>query len=30
MDFDEKWLNAKDTEELKDIILSSWRKRKTY
>ena len=26
-DFEEKWTNAKDTDELRDIILSSWRKR---
>ncbi len=29
-DFKEEWLNAKDSEELRDIILSSWRKRKTF
>ena len=29
-DFEEEWLNAKDTDELRDIILSSWRKRKIY
>ena len=28
-DFDEKWLNAKNDEELRKIILSSWRKRCT-
>jgi len=27
-DFEEKWINAKDIDELRDIILSSWRKRK--
>jgi len=27
-DFEEKWINAKDIGELRDIILSSWRKRK--
>jgi len=27
-DFEEKWINAKDINELRDIILSSWRKRK--
>ena len=26
-DFEEKWINAKDIEELRDIIWSSWRKR---
>jgi len=29
-DFEEKWINAKEDEELKDLILSSWRKRKKY
>ena len=30
IDFEKKWLNAKDTDELRDIILESWRKRKIY
>jgi amino acid transporter/mannitol/fructose-specific phosphotransferase system IIA component (Ntr-type) len=30
IDFEKEWLNAKDTDELRDIILSSWRKRKIY
>jgi len=29
-DFEEKWINAKDIDELRDIILSSWKKRKAY
>jgi len=29
-DFEEEWINAKDIDELRDIILSSWRKRKIY
>jgi mannitol/fructose-specific phosphotransferase system IIA component (Ntr-type) len=28
--FENEWLNAKDSEELRKIILSSWRKRKRY
>ncbi|HEC94850.1 MAG TPA: hypothetical protein ENI45_02665, partial [Thermoplasmatales archaeon] len=28
-DFEEKWLNAQNSEELRDIILSSWRKQKS-
>ncbi|GAG68889.1 unnamed protein product, partial [marine sediment metagenome] len=28
-DFDKKWLNAKNSEELRNIILSLWRKRFT-
>jgi len=28
-DFDKKWLNAKNTKELRNIILSLWRKRFT-
>jgi mannitol/fructose-specific phosphotransferase system IIA component (Ntr-type) len=28
-DFDKKWLNAQNSEELRDIILASWRKRKS-
>jgi len=28
MDFEEEWMKAKDDKELKEIILSSWRKRK--
>ena len=30
IDFEEEWLNAKNSEELKDIILKSWKKRKIY
>ena len=30
VDFDKKWKNAKDTDELRDIILESWRKRNIY
>ena len=29
-DFEEEWINAKDIDELRDIILSSWRRRKVY
>ncbi|MHA2431311.1 MAG: amino acid permease [Promethearchaeota archaeon] len=29
-DFKDEWINAKDTEEIRDIILSSWKKRKTF
>jgi mannitol/fructose-specific phosphotransferase system IIA component (Ntr-type) len=29
-DFEEKWINAKDDKELKELILSSWKKRKKY
>jgi len=29
-DFENEWLNAKDADELRNIILSSWRKRKVY
>jgi amino acid transporter len=29
-DFEEEWKNAHDSQELKDIILSSWKKRKVY
>ena len=29
-DFEEEWINAKDIDELRDIILSSWKKRKEY
>ncbi len=29
-DFEEEWINAKDTDELRKIILSSWKKRKKY
>jgi mannitol/fructose-specific phosphotransferase system IIA component (Ntr-type) len=29
-DFEKEWINAHDCEELKDIILSSWKKRKVY
>jgi mannitol/fructose-specific phosphotransferase system IIA component (Ntr-type) len=29
-DFKDEWINAKDNEEIRDIILSSWRKRKTF
>jgi mannitol/fructose-specific phosphotransferase system IIA component (Ntr-type) len=28
--FEQEWLNAKDSKELREIILSSWRKRKRY
>jgi mannitol/fructose-specific phosphotransferase system IIA component (Ntr-type) len=28
--FEKEWLNAKDSKELREIILSSWRKRKRY
>ncbi|MCK5636374.1 MAG: PTS sugar transporter subunit IIA, partial [Thermoplasmatales archaeon] len=27
-DFEEEWIKAKDSEKLRDIILSSWKKRK--
>jgi len=30
IDFKEEWINAKDSEEIRDIILSSWNKRKTF
>jgi amino acid transporter len=29
-DFEEEWINAKDINELRNIILSSWKKRKKY
>ncbi len=29
VDFEEEWINAKDSKELRDIILESWRKRGT-
>lgn len=29
-DFDKKWLSAQSSEELRDIILSSWRKRELF
>ena len=29
-DFEDEWINAKDIDELRDIILSSWKKRKAY
>ena len=29
-DFEKEWVNAKDIDELRDIILSSWKKRKEY
>ncbi len=29
VDFEEEWINAKDSEELRDIILSSWGKQET-
>jgi mannitol/fructose-specific phosphotransferase system IIA component (Ntr-type) len=29
-DFEEEWINARDVHELRDIILSSWKKRKTF
>ena len=28
-DFEEEWINAKDVEELRDIFLNAWRKRKS-
>jgi len=30
INFEKEWVNAKDSKELHDIILSSWRKRKIY
>ena len=30
VDFEKKWLDAKDTHELRNIILTSWKKRKMY
>ena len=30
IDFEKKWLDAKDADELRNIIMSSWRKRKMY
>ena len=30
INFEREWLNAKDSKELREIILSSWRKRKRY
>jgi len=30
INFEKEWVNAKDSNELHDIILSSWRKRKIY
>ena len=29
-DFKDEWINAKDNEKIRDIILSSWKKRKTF
>ena len=29
-DFEQDWVKARDTEELRDIMLSSWKKRKQY
>jgi APA family basic amino acid/polyamine antiporter len=29
-DFEEEWINAKDADELREIILSSWKKKKQY
>jgi len=29
-DFEKEWITAKDIDELRDIILSSWRRRKAY
>lgn len=29
-DFEKEWVNAKDVDELREIILSSWKKRKEY
>jgi len=28
-DFEQEWINAKDTDELRDIIIKSWKKRKS-
>jgi len=30
IDFKDEWINAKDSEEIRDIIISSWRKRKIF
>ncbi|MFE3845620.1 amino acid permease [Thermoplasmatota archaeon] len=30
IDFKDEWINAKDSEGIRDIILSSWKKRKTF
>ena len=30
IDFKDEWIDAKDSEEIRDIILSSWRKRKIF
>jgi mannitol/fructose-specific phosphotransferase system IIA component (Ntr-type) len=30
IDFEKKWLDAKNVHELRNIILTSWRKRKMY
>jgi mannitol/fructose-specific phosphotransferase system IIA component (Ntr-type) len=30
IDFEKEWLNAKDAKELRNIILTAWRKRKIY
>jgi len=30
IDFEREWLDAKDVDELRNIVLSSWRKRKMY
>jgi len=29
-DFKDEWINAKDSEGIRDIILSSWKKRRTF
>jgi mannitol/fructose-specific phosphotransferase system IIA component (Ntr-type) len=29
-DFEEQWINAKDSEELKEVILKAWRKSKSF
>jgi mannitol/fructose-specific phosphotransferase system IIA component (Ntr-type) len=29
-DFEKEWINAKNEDELRDIILSSWKKRKLF
>jgi len=29
-DFEKKWINAQNSDELRNIVLSSWKKRKTY
>jgi hypothetical protein len=29
-DFEKEWIDAEDSDELRDIIISSWKKRKIY